>query len=227
MKTPGGHRRFARREVERFRDAHGGQADDDVFRLLQLLLHDGSTYAMQSSLVEMRGRLGSWWQVADVVAGSLKELGDHWQQGSCSIAQEHHATRRLQQAIWACGEALPSPPPEPRCILAAVEREEHTLGLSLGELCLREAGWACLWLGSPTPTSVLLEAIQQFTPNMVVVSASAFASNSDFLDQQCRSIYDEVRCCGAPLILAGDGAWPDDCRKRIRSFEEFAGVLAR
>jgi len=138
--TPGGHRRFARAEIERYQQVLGGQSEDVSFQLLEDLLHNSDTYSFQSHLMALRGRLGSWYQVADVVGKTLTAIGDRWEQGTCSVAEEHNASRRFQQALWACGASLPSPPEPPVCILASVEGDEHTLGLSLAKICLREAG---------------------------------------------------------------------------------------
>ena len=44
-------------------------------------------------------------------------------------------------------DALPVGERGPVCLLACAEGDDHTLGLSLAELCLREAGWATLWAG--------------------------------------------------------------------------------
>jgi excisionase family DNA binding protein len=225
--TPGGHRRFERAEIERFRHGFGGKPVDVVFQIVEHLFQDSGTYGLQSCLIELRGRLGSWSQVADVLGAALGEVGRRWEQESCSVAEEHNASRRFQQALWACGAILPSSPKQPCCILAAVEGEEHTLGLSLAEICLSEAGWSSLWLGSPTPTSVLVEAIHGFAPAMVAVSASPCSNDSKVLLRHYRPIADACRSCGAMLVLGGEGAWPDNPSRghRVRSFAEFAELL--
>jgi excisionase family DNA binding protein len=206
--TPGGHRRFELRELQRFRQAMGGQPDDVTFRCLEELLHGGGSYGLQSLMIELRGRLGSWWRAADHLGVVLTELGRQWEAGSCSVAQEHCATHRFLEALGTCMGALPSPPSGPRCMLATAEGEDHTLGLSLAELCVREAGWASLWLGGATPTAILVEAIDEHRPEMVAVSASAWSSDGAALQQHCESIAIACRRAGARLVLGGRGAWP-------------------
>lgn len=226
--TPGGHRRFARGEIERFRQAQGGRSDDMSFRFLQQLLQGADVYALQGTMFEMRGQLGAWWRVADKLGASLTELGRRWEQGSLSIFQEHEATRRFQQAVLGCIAGLPSPPSEPQCLLATAEGDSHTLGLNLVEICLREAGWSSLWLGSPTPTPVLVEAIEHHTPRMVAISASACSCDAATLKEHHRKIARACRQVGALLVLGGKGAWPSkpSIGHRLRTFEEFATLLA-
>ncbi len=86
--TPGGHRRFERAELERYRQVLGGQSEDVAFQLLEDLLHDSDTYNLQSRLMALRGRLGRWYQVADVLGDTLTAIGDRWEQGTCSVAAE-------------------------------------------------------------------------------------------------------------------------------------------
>jgi methanogenic corrinoid protein MtbC1 len=205
----------------------GGQLDDLTVRCLQHLLHDSDAYGLESTLIAARGNLGNWWQVADVLGKALTELGRRWEDGACSVAQEHEASRRLQDALGACGNILPSPPSEPRCVLAAVEGELHTLGLSMAELCVHEAGWASVWLGAPTPTSVLVEAIERLSPSMVCVSASACSSDAKILSRHCRSIARACRHCSSALVLGGEGAWHQKppYGHRVRSFAEFVPLL--
>jgi excisionase family DNA binding protein len=227
--TPGGHHRFKRGEVDRFLRAQEARSDDIESRLVELLLTGDDSFELQGTLMEMRGRLGSWFHVADEVGNALTVLGRQWEMGIRTVADEHIATRRLQHALWVCTSSLPSPPKQPVCLLATVEGEQHTLGLSLAKLCLREAGWNTLWLGSPTPTTVLVNAIEQYRPQMVAVSASAYCHDPDEMAEHYRVVAKACRECGAEIMLGGEGAWPDgiSAANRVRTFAEFAELIGR
>ena len=227
--SPGGHRRFKRGEIERFIHSRGEQPDDIAHQLVELMMSDDGPFALQGFIMELRGRLGAWFRVADELGKALVELGRQWETGVRTIAQEHVATRRFQQALWACISSLPSPPKQPSCLLAAAEGHEHTLGLSLAKLCLREAGWNTIWLGSPTPIAALIEAIDRYRPTMVAVTASSFSCETIELKRQCKIIANACRGCGAEIVLGGEGAWPDRPAqgRRIRTFAEFAALLRR
>jgi excisionase family DNA binding protein len=227
--TPGGHYRFKRGEIDRFRQAQGEQPDDIGSRLVELMLTGDDSFELQGALMEMRGRLGAWFHVAEEVGKALAVLGHQWETGSRTVADEHIATRRLQHALWVCISSLPSPSQQPICLLAAAEGDEHTLGLPLAKLCLREAGWKALWLGSPTPTDILVKAVEQYRPQMVAVSASANSNDSKSLEQQYRTIAHACRDCGAEIVLGGEGAWPDRPLQgsRVRTFAQFAELIGR
>lgn len=227
VRTPGGHRRFHRGEVARVLAAGGGQVDDFSLRCVEQLLSEPDRYAVQSLLMGARGRLGSWWAVADVLAAALTEIGRRWGNGQCSVGQEHVASECLRRGLSACLATLPSANPERRCLLATVQDDQHTLGLSLAELCAAECGWRGLWLGSPTPTTELVEAIESFRPGLVAISASAWSSDADVLRAHFRWIAKACRAQGARLVLGGRGAWPEKPTygARAGSFEEFAKLL--
>jgi MerR family transcriptional regulator, light-induced transcriptional regulator len=227
--TPGGHRRFDRLQVEHFKRNQGNPEDSTAYRLVDLMLDRDGPYALQGAMMELRGRLGSWWCVADELGEALAELGHQWETGARTVTQEHFATRQFQQVLWACIASLPSPPQQPACLLAAVDGEDHSLGLNLATLCLHEAGWNSIWLGSPTPSDVLLEAIGTYRPAMVAVTASAFSSDREGLETQYQNIADACRGCGAKLVLGGAGAWPDKPSRghRVGTFADFAELLRR
>lgn len=227
--TPGGHHRFRRGEIDRFLHTQGGKSDDIESQLVELMVSGDDSFQLQGRMMEMRGQLGAWFRVANELGKALTELGRQWQSGVRTVAEEHVATRRFQHALWSCVSSLPSPRRDRTCLLAAAEGEEHTLGLSLAKLCLREAGWNTMWLGSPTPNDVLVDAIRQYRPQMVAVTASDFSRESDALSTQYRNIADAARQCGAQIVLGGTGAWPDKPERgsRIRTFTAFAALLGR
>jgi len=225
--TPGGHHRFDRSQIERFLSEQSGASDDAAERLVGFMLEDAGPYALQGAMMELRGRLGSWWSVADELGKALAELGRQWQTGVLTIAEEHFATRRFQQALWACIATLPTPPQRPNCLLASAQGDDHTLGLSLAKLCLHEAGWNSMWLGSPTPTVVLVDAIDRYRPQIVAVTASGFSAQAETLKAQYEMIAGACRGCGATLVLGGEGAWPAKPSQghRILAFADFAELL--
>lgn len=227
LRTPGGHRRFRSGDIARFLQASGGESDDLGLRLLEQLLHEPERYTLQSLLTTARGRLGSWWAVADLLGKVLEAIGRQWQDGRCSISQEHQASHCLEASLSACLAALSAGDPERRCLLVAVEDDFHTLGLSLAELCVCEAGWTALWLGTPTPTSEFSHVVQRMRPEVVAVSASSWSSDAAVMASHYKSIATACRRIGTQLILGGKGAWPNSPTygERVDDFEAFSKLL--
>lgn len=228
-RTAGGHRRFDRRVVERLlREqpvsvASGDSVDSWVRCLVRARRHE-----VDGRLLEARGRLGSWWRVADELALVLAQMGSDWECGRLSVAEEHVASDALTRALTRVGDALPIRLDGPTCLLACAGEDEHTLGLSLAELCLRELGWVPLWLGRRTPVDEVVRLVAGGQVATVALSASVLLRNQ----QELCAITDEVggacREHGVALLLGGAGAWPEQPSYglRVTSFADFHHYLA-
>ena len=218
-RTAGGHRRFERLAIERLlrEQPTPVSSDDPLATAWVRCLVDGRRHEIDGRLLEARGRLGSWWRVADELAVALVEMGKQWECGRLTIAEEHVASDALARALARVGDALPIRLDGPKCLLACAGEDEHTLGLSLAELCLRELGWTPLWLGRRTPVVEVVRLVRGGQVSMVVLSASALLADG----QALRAITDEVGAAckvrGVGLLLGGAGAWPDQPSYGVRA----------
>jgi excisionase family DNA binding protein len=223
VKTAGGHRRFDRVVLEAFLREHGAPpADEPRARWLDVLISSGA-YELRSALYEARGRLGAWHRVCDELGPAITELGARWECGDVSVLDEHVASERVSRALAHVTDSLPDGERGPTCLLACAEGDDHTLGLSLAELCLREAGWATLWAGRRTPSADLVAAIEREGLDMVALSASTASADARGMATQVRLIEAACRARSISLALGGNGSWPDQVgsAKRFRAFEPF------
>ncbi len=209
VKTAGGHRRFHRRDVEQFllkaeRADAGGEWDVWIDALKQ----NRGAHAVQALLFEERAQRGSWHAVAEALGGLLAEIGLRWESGRVTVIEEHLMSSVIQRALAAVTESLPVSLQPPSCLLAAVEGEEHTLGLSLTELCLREAGWRAEWGGSHTRVSDIVGRVAAGGITMVALSASRSSTDHDALARIVRDVGDACHQAHVLLVVGGQGAWP-------------------
>ena len=237
VRTAGNHRRFLRDDVERFARAiqaghialdgeAGPTASDQVATWTRHLLECG-TYSLHGALLTEREAQGAWWQVADLIGLALTELGRRWACGEVSVLAEHLASERLARALARCSEALPTPVGGPRVLLAMADDDDHTLGLSLAELVLREAGHQVAWAGRATPSAELVNYLHTQAPAMLGLSASVACSDPDLLREATLPVAracQDVRC---QLVLGGTGSWPDDLpgALRMHDFASFHALL--
>ena len=118
-----------------------------------------------------------------------------------------------------------SPPPDaPVALLVAAEGDDHTLGLSLAELTLREAGWLTRWSGRRTPRPALASFMRESEVQLLAVSASASSSDRHALGEYAAWLGDVCEEYGAALVLGGSGAWPDELPygARLGSYTELS-----
>jgi DNA-binding transcriptional MerR regulator len=134
----------------------------------------------------------------DLLVPYLAELGERWEAGTATVAQEHFATSLLRGRLlglargWGQGTG-------PLAVLACAPGELHDLGLISFGLALRARGWRIAYLGPDTPVDTLLETAGSLGPDLVVVSATTPQRVSRLRD----ALGELARV--APLALAGPG----------------------
>jgi DNA-binding transcriptional MerR regulator len=179
--------------------ADGPAAPDrsDLARALERLDEPGAQEAFDRALaaVSLDALL------RDLVIPYLAELGDRWEAGSASVAEEHFASNFLRGRLlglargWGQGAG-------PLAVLACAPGELHDLALVSFGLALRARGWRIAYLGPDTPVTTLLETARSLDPRLVVVSATT--------PQRISRVRDELSALVqvAPLALAGPGPKP-------------------
>jgi DNA-binding transcriptional MerR regulator len=106
----------------------------------------------------------------DALLPYLHELGDRWERGDASVAQEHFASSVIRGRLlglargWGSGSG-------PLAVLACPPGEEHDLGLLVLGIVLRARGWRVAYLGPDTPMETLADAATRMGADWVVVSA--------------------------------------------------------
>lgn len=229
VRTAGGHRRFISEEVQRFREqGYGADSQDGIERWMDVLLsEDSDPFQINAALLQARGDRGSWWEVCAELGPVLEEIGARWARGELAIAEEHVASERLARGLAFVTQSVGVAPRSPACVLVTAEGDDHTLGLSLVEVCARESGWATVWLGRSTPIAEVLDTVERRRARVVAVSASGFSSSAEELARQERILGSLLGPLGVPILLGGSGAWPEvpTYGERILSFRQLARRL--
>lgn len=152
-----------------------------------------------SALDRLLAAFGEETVLAEVVLPYLHELGDRWETGAASIAQEHFASNvvrgRLAGLARGWGQGI-----GPRALLACAPGELHDLALVVFGLAVRARGWRVTYLGPDTPLDTLADAADALRPTLVVVTATVRA--------RFRAIRDDLRRLAerTRLAVAGAGA---------------------
>jgi methanogenic corrinoid protein MtbC1 len=135
--------------------------------------------------------------ISDVIVPYLVDLGERWEDGSATIAEEHFATSLIRGRLlglargWDGGGG-------PRALLACPSGELHDLGLICFGIALRGHGWRITYLGADTPQSTLIDAAAQLEPNLIVLAATK--------SSRLRALAHEARTATLPIAIAGRGA---------------------
>ncbi len=138
----------------------------------------------------------------DVVMPYLTELGERWERGTATVAQEHFATNIIRGRLaglargWGNGHG-------PRAVLACPPGELHDLALMVFGIVLNRTGWRIDYLGMSTPIEELTRTVEARHPDLVVL-ATTVPENLEPLAAQLTALAQR-----APLALAGAGITPE------------------
>jgi len=135
----------------------------------------------------------------EVLLPYLRELGERWERGEASVAQEHFASNLLRGRLTALARSWDRGS-GPRALLACAEGELHDLPLLCFGLALRGRGWRISYLGADTPVVSVVEAARTLAPQAVVVSGT-ISSAFDEVAGRLREV-----ALHAPLYLSGAAA---------------------
>jgi DNA-binding transcriptional MerR regulator len=172
--------RTARRD-----DAAAPSATKDELATALQNFDEGAAHALFDSLL---ARVSIDTLLRDVVVPYLHELGERWERGEVSIAQEHFASTLLRGRLlglargWSQGIG-------PAAVLACAPGEQHDLGLLAFGIALRAQGWRIVYLGPDTPIASVTDAVRKCKADLAVVSAvnpRAFRRCAEELEELAR-----------------------------------------
>jgi DNA-binding transcriptional MerR regulator len=141
----------------------------------------------------------------EVILPYLHRLGERWEAGEVSVAQEHFASNLLRGRLlglaqgWGQGQG-------PLAILACVPGEHHELGLLVFGVALRRRGWRITYLGTDSPIGAVADIARSLAPAVVVLLS---INPDNFLDhaREIKELATQVQ-----VMIAGTGATPEVAR---------------
>jgi DNA-binding transcriptional MerR regulator len=142
----------------------------------------------------------------EVVLPYLHRLGERWEAGEVSVAQEHFASNLLRGRLlglaqgWGQGQG-------PGAILACVPGEQHELGLLAFGVALRRRGWRITYLGTDSPIGAVADVSRSVQPAAVVLvsmNSEGFLDHAPDLEKLASQV---------PVMIAGTGATPQAARQ--------------
>ena len=142
----------------------------------------------------------------EVVLPYLHRLGERWESGEVSVAQEHFASNLLRGRLlglaqgWGQGRG-------PAAVLACIPGEYHELGLLAFGVALRRRSWRITYLGTDSPIGAVADTSRTVQPAVVVL----LSMNPEGFRDHARDI---GKLAGqVPVVIAGPGATPEAARQ--------------
>ena len=147
----------------------------EISRAYATALLSGDEVAAEIAIREaLDARLSSAEIDDEVIAPALWLIGELWERGRISVADEHIATeisirvlalqREAQRVALARGDHL--------VMLATPSGESHVVALRMTDNLLREAGYAVVMLGADVPAHELAASATRYEPDVIGLSAT-------------------------------------------------------
>ncbi len=105
-----------------------------------------------------------------VLVNLMIRVGDDWENGVVSVAQEHYMTHFVIQRCFRFFTVFPVNPDLPKAIAFCPPGEQHHTGLLLFSLFLRKRGLEVLYLGPNTPEDGLRHMVTTQDIHLACVS---------------------------------------------------------
>jgi MerR family transcriptional regulator, light-induced transcriptional regulator len=205
-RTVGGHRRISVAELRRLIAlSRPPELAKPLTTWLDCLM-TGDPVQVRSMMLAARRKAQSWAEASEEIASVIVELGRVWESGECAVFEEHMASEALHRAAASCAADMPARRNATSALLMSMGGERHTLGLSLAELVLAEAGWRVIWIGEGPPVHEIGLMVQTLKPDLCVVSASSQIKRRDVKSFQ-EALFRALRGERIRIVLAGSAPW--------------------
>jgi DNA-binding transcriptional MerR regulator len=152
-------------------DAGTGAATDELASGLRAALDRFDAEAAHDALDRLLATVSVEVAISEVLVPLLHELGDRWEGGQATVAQEHFASNLVRGRLmgvargWANGSG-------PAFVLACPPGEEHDLGLMMFGIALARRGARVIFLGADTPIATVAETVRDVRPAGVVIAVA-------------------------------------------------------
>jgi DNA-binding transcriptional MerR regulator/methylmalonyl-CoA mutase cobalamin-binding subunit len=233
QRSANGYRHYTAEDERRVRDmirlrAQGVSAADSAARVLAGALERSRPRDLDALLHDLLTAFSSYDEArahavidAGLVGHSLEEvlerllfpclrrLGDAWECGEVTVAQEHYASGLIRGRMTALGPELsrtarPGPEASRVAVLACTTHERHDIGLLGFDLLLRRDGWQVTFLGADTPVPTVVDLALDLGADLVVLCGTEPHMYAAQLEHHAAELATLPH--RTTLALAGDGA---------------------
>ncbi|CAI6081041.1 HTH-type transcriptional repressor CarH [Paenibacillus sp. JJ-100] len=137
-----------------------------------------------------------------VLVPILVRVGDAWEEGRATVAQEHFMTQLISQRFYQFFHLFPIYPHLPKVLALCPEGEHHQVGLLLFSLFMRKNGAEVLYLGANTPEEGVFPILREQKIKLVCLSVtnSGLVNTCDQLISKIRDEFPHIR-----FVLGGKG----------------------
>ncbi|HYK31710.1 MAG TPA: B12-binding domain-containing protein [Streptosporangiaceae bacterium] len=132
---------------------------------------DGQETAVRRAMERLAGHVTVTDLCDRVIAPALRRIGEDWEAGCVSIAQEHRATAICERLI-AAQSSQPAGRPRGTAVVTTPQDERHALPCLMAAACLRENHWHVHHLACDLPAPEISALAAAVSADLVVLSTA-------------------------------------------------------
>lgn len=139
-----------------------------------------------------------------LVAPLLRRMGEEWEAGRLTVAQEHLATAIIQRVLEGIIHFMVAPHGAPTLLLATLAGDQHKMGALLAATAAAAEGWRVTYLGPGLPAVEIATAAVAAGARVVGVSIVQLAERERML-AELQTVRVQLPA-SVPLLAGGAGA---------------------
>ena len=158
----------------------------------------------------------------DVMQPSMYEIGDLWERGAISVAEEHLATAIVSRVMASLyPRFLSAEPSKGRAVVTSAPNEYHEIGGRMVADLLEVDGWDVAYLGANTPDDELLTLLRKTRPRILGLSV-ALSSNLEGARRTIELVRADESLAEVKVLVGGRAFLPDPSLSRRVGADGFA-----
>ena len=114
--------------------------------------------------------IGGSAMIESVIVPLIVRIGDRWDSGEISVAQERAASTVIQEVLILAGRPHSETSGAPNLIVATPTGQVHELGAALVVCTARRRGWSVTYLGASIPAAEIAHAAKVKNARAVALS---------------------------------------------------------
>lgn len=142
--------------------------------------------------------------IEEVVAPLLQRVGEAWEAGEVSVAQEHLASGVVMRTLGWILDAYEASEDAPRIVVATPAGQRHNLGALLAAATAAGCGWRPVYLGGDLPAAEIAEAVRRTGARGVALSL-VYPEDDPDVDAELRELRRRLPE-GAAMLVGGRSA---------------------
>ncbi len=201
------------------------EKESDQIEGLMVSLFDWNEAKFEDTISKAIQHFGLENTIEKIVFPFLRQLGNMWQVGVVSPAQEHFISNLIRQKIIVEIDklGLGKQNESKLALLFLPNNELHEMGLLYAHYLCRKSGMRCLYLGQSVPFDDLVGVYASAEPDLMITILTSCFNEEDTLAflNKTKAAFTKTKILISGRLIVGESAPSFDYPANIKTFKDF------